>query len=114
MRDGNPFNLSGATRWGVSALLLLAVVLALYWGQRFFIPLVIALLLAAILWPAVERLHHGMPFPFLGRLPVPWGLSVVVLVVGLVLLTLAVPLSLGLAVPKVIQDFPSDPAKQEE
>jgi predicted PurR-regulated permease PerM len=35
-------------------------------------------------------------------------------VLVLVLLTLAVPLSLGLAVPKFIQDFPRDPAGQEE
>jgi AI-2 transport protein TqsA len=114
MRDGNYFNLSGGMRWGVNALLLLAVVLALYWGQRLFIPTVIALLLTAMLWPAAERIHRGIPFPLLGRLTVPWSLSVVVLVTGLVLLTLAVPLSLGLAVPKVIQDFPTDPAKQEE
>ena len=47
-------NLTSATRLGLNLLALLGVTVALYLAQTIFIPLVIAILLAAMLWPAVD------------------------------------------------------------
>jgi predicted PurR-regulated permease PerM len=124
----NNLNLSGATRWGLNALLLLSVVAALYLGQTIFIPTVIALLLAAMLWPAATMLHQGTmirgfglrnKFPFIYRdgtihLRLGWDLTCMLMVGLLVCLTLVVPVILGLAIPKMLQDFPTDPAGQQE
>ena len=58
------WNVSTSTRWGVNALILLGMVLALYLGQSIFIPTVIALLLAAMLWPSADWLMtKGVPVP---------------------------------------------------
>ena len=43
-----------------------------------------------------------------------WGTACVTVVLLLVALTLIVPLCLILAIPKMIQEFPSDPTKQKE
>jgi AI-2 transport protein TqsA len=121
-------NLSGATRWGLNALLLLSLVVALYLGQTIFIPTVIALLLAAMLWPAANVLNRGVvirsfglrgQFPFLYRrgaihLHLSWDMTSMVMVGLLVCLTLVVPLILGLAIPKMLQDFPTDPEGQQK
>jgi predicted PurR-regulated permease PerM len=101
---------------------------ALYLGQTIFIPTVIALLLAAMLWPAANMLNRGVvirgfglqgQFPFLCRrgtlhIHLSWDLTSMVMVGLLVCLTLVVPLILGLAIPKMLQDFPTSPEGQQK
>src|SRR5260370_18741736 len=67
-------NLSSATRWGFNAAILLSIVLALYLGQAIFIPTVISLLLAAMLWPTATWMNQsGVPLPWLRpRRRFPW------------------------------------------
>jgi predicted PurR-regulated permease PerM len=124
----NPNLMSGATRWGVALALILALAVGLYLGQSIFIPMVIALLLAAMLWPAANWLNRGVAmrglglrsgFPWVERrgtwtLSISWGTACVTMVLLLVALTLVVPLCIGLAIPKLIQEFPSDPQKQQD
>jgi AI-2 transport protein TqsA len=99
-------NLSAATRWGLNLVALLGVVFALWLGQSIFIPTVIAVLLAAMLWPAARWLNE--------RLRVPWGLACMVVIGGLVVLTVTVTLGLALAIPKMLQDLPNERERQQE
>src|SRR3954453_12163581 len=85
----NPPMGSTATRWGVNALILLGIILALYLGKSIFIPTVIALLLAAMLWPLATWMHsNGIPVlsartrtgfpwfrPSIARWRPSWGLA---------------------------------------
>src|SRR5438105_2591016 len=48
-------------------LILLGVIIALYLGRSIFIPLVIAILLAALVWPAAYFLNQWLRFS--------WGFS---------------------------------------
>ena len=94
-------NLGTATRWGLNGLLLLALFVALYLGRVVFIPIVISLLLAAMLWPAVQWLNAGCACR--------WSVACAVMV-GL----LAGHSGrrrrgrLASAVPKVVQQLPTD------
>ncbi|HZT79440.1 MAG TPA: AI-2E family transporter [Gemmataceae bacterium] len=118
-------NMSVATRWGLNALLLLSATVALYLGKWIFIPTILALLLAAMLWPVVDWLHRGVPvlwprrragFPWLlpsaRRLPLPWTVACTGAVGALVVLTLALTIGFGLLVGKLVQDLPRDPERQ--
>jgi predicted PurR-regulated permease PerM len=91
-------NLGSAGRWGLNLLALLGIVLALHLGEALFVPTVIALLLAAMLWPAVTWMRATLRFP--------WMFACLLVVTGLVLLNLLVTLGLFLAVPKLVQDIP--------
>jgi AI-2 transport protein TqsA len=92
------FSMSGATRVGLNLLVLLGVVIALYLGREIFIPLVIAALLAGMVYPTVNWLNR--------RLHIPWGLSCMVIVAGLVLINLGITFGFALAVPKMLHDLP--------
>src|SRR5205814_1787820 len=100
-------NLTTATRVGLNILAVLGAIIALKLGQAIFIPLVIAILLASILWPSANRLHDFY------RLP--WPLACAVAVGMLVALNLVVTLGFVLAVPKMLQSLPNprDRAAQE-
>jgi len=91
-----PFNT--ATRVGINVLLVLGVVVALRLGQTFFIPTIIALLLAAVLAPAANWLHKKLRFP--------WGIACLVVILGLVLLNLLIMAVFGVAVPRMLQVLP--------
>jgi predicted PurR-regulated permease PerM len=120
--------LSGATRWGIAGALGLALTVGLYLGKSIFVPLVLALLLAAMLWPAANWLNQGVTirgfglksgFPWVERhgtltLSVSWGTSCVAMVVFLVGLTLLFPLVMGFAITKMAQDFPKDAQAQQD
>jgi predicted PurR-regulated permease PerM len=99
-------NLTTATRIGLNILALLAAIIALRLGESIFVPLVIALLLATILWPSADRLNTFY------RLP--WPVACIGAVMVLVVLNLAVMGGIVLAVPRLLQDLPQDPAKQQE
>jgi predicted PurR-regulated permease PerM len=120
-------NVSTATRWGLNALILLGLVLALWMGQTILIPTVISLLLAAMLWPGVAYLNRvGFPVPFLGtcarypwlvpcvyRLKIPWSIACSAAVGFLVTLALVIALGFGIAIPKMLQSLPNDPEKTQ-
>jgi predicted PurR-regulated permease PerM len=114
-------SLSAATRWGINFLIILGIIGALYWGRPIFIPTIISLLLAAMLWPAAIYLHEeGVPIPFFARrdgfpwlrghiyrICVSWNLASIFLVVVLMSVALGIALGFGLAVPKMIQQLPN-------
>src|SRR5262249_41739406 len=93
-------NLGSATRWGLNCLLLLALSLALYLGRVVFIPIIISRLLAAMLWPAVQWLNT--------RLRLPWSVACSVMIGLLVVFVAATAAGLATAVPKVVQQLPTD------
>ena len=51
-------NLTTATRYGLNVLALLGLAVALYLGRSIFVPLTIAILLAAMLYPSAVRLQE--------------------------------------------------------
>ena len=118
-------NVGTATRWGLNAAILLSIVLALYLGQSIFIPLVISLLLAAMLWPTATWMHQsGVPVPWLrprsafpwlrphiARAHLSWGLACLTVVVGFVTLALLLALAFGLGLGKIVIDL-GDPGTQ--
>jgi predicted PurR-regulated permease PerM len=119
-------NPSAATRWGLSAVLLIATGFALHLGQMIFIPTIIALLFAAMLWPVVTWIHRDIPLPslsFRDAFPwvvpclfwwrIPWSLACTFVVVCVFGLTLLVPATGSVFVPRVLQSL-SNPDKQQE
>ena len=112
-------NVSTATRWGLNAAILLSIVLALYLGKSIFIPTVISLLLAAMLWPTATWMHQaGVPVPWLSlrrtapwlvptiaRARFPWSLACLTVVTGFVLLVVLLLLAFGLGFSKIILDL---------
>lgn len=121
-------NLGAATRWGLNGLILLSFSFALYLGRPIFIPTVIAVLLACMLWPAVRWLNQrgipllgldvGATFPWVRvvgwRLRVPWPIACGVAIGVLVVLVVALTVAFGLAIPRFLQSLPNEPAKAQE
>jgi predicted PurR-regulated permease PerM len=100
-------NLTTATRIGLNVLGLLGAIVMLRLGESIFIPLVIALLLATILWSSANRLHEYYKLP--------WALACLLSVTVLVLFNVVLTLWFIFAVPKFIQDMaPKDAARQTE
>jgi predicted PurR-regulated permease PerM len=95
----NSLNLSGATRWGLNLLVLLAIIAALWLGQTIFIPTVISLLLAAMLWPGTSWLNK--------KLHVPWGIACTIVIGCLVVLNLLVSVGFALAITRIVQKLPN-------
>lgn len=91
-------NLGNATRIGLNLLALLGVIIALRLGESVFIPLVIALLLAALVWPASHWLHQ--------RLRIPWTLACFLVIGGLIVLNLLITIGFGLALTRMLQNVP--------
>ncbi len=120
-------NVGTATRWGVSAVILLGIVIALYLGQAIFIPTVISLLLAAMLWPTATWLNQsGIPVPWanpqrtfpwlmptIARLHLAWGLACLAVITGFILVVLLVATAFGFGMSKIFVDVAS-PTKQKE
>jgi predicted PurR-regulated permease PerM len=89
--------------------------------------MIIALLLAAMLWPAAIWMNAGVPLPWLlprgGGFPwlrpalvtyrVPWALACSFMLVFLVAIILLFPLGFGLAVSKMLQEVPRDEEGQQ-
>src|SRR5262245_23960838 len=98
--------MSSATRWGLTGLILLSLSLSLYLGRQIFIPTVIAVLLACMLWPAVQWLNQS--------LRVPWSLACASAVAVLVVLLLGTTLAFSLVVPRLLQSLPNDPDKAQQ
>lgn len=98
--------LTPITRWGLGLVGLLAVVILLRLGEAFFVPPVIALLLAAVLWPGAGWLNR--------RLGLPWGLSCMTVLTGLILLNLVVTFGFSASIFRMLQGFPSNPQGEQE
>jgi predicted PurR-regulated permease PerM len=96
------FNAGTGTRIGLNSLLLLGGVMALYLGRSIFIPTIIALLLAAMLWPATTWLHQ--------RLRIRWPIACFTVITGLILLNVLVTVGFTLAIPKMLQVLPRSPS----
>jgi AI-2 transport protein TqsA len=64
------------TRWGLNFLALLGVIVALALGKPLLVPLVVALMLAAVFWPLVEVLRV--------RWWLPRGVAAIVVMTGLI------------------------------
>lgn len=101
-------NLSSATRIGLNLIALLGAAVTLYLGQTIFIPLVIAVMLAFILWPSVSFLQK--------RFNAPKFLACLVVVSGVIVFCLLLFVGLAAAVPRVLQGLPgpNDIQAQEE
>lgn len=100
-------NLSDVTRIGLNVLGFLGVVVILRLGETLFVPVVIAILLAALLWPAVRWLNQ--------KLRCAWSLASLIVVMGVVLLNLGLTLGFALAVPRMVQGLPGpNPASQQQ
>jgi AI-2 transport protein TqsA len=91
--------LHSTTRLGVNVLLLLAGVLALHLAQSVIIPLLIALLLAAVLGPAAVWLQNTFK--------VRWSLACLMVIFGLLMFTVLIGLIFVLATSRLVQNLPS-------
>jgi predicted PurR-regulated permease PerM len=99
-------NIGSATRWGLNLLALLGGAVALYLGESIFIPTVIALLLAAMLWPVVRWMRKA--------LRLPWTISCLTVVVALVALNLLATISLIPLTVRLLQDLPRPNEEKEQ
>ena len=118
---------SSATRWGVNAVILLGIVVALTIGREIFIPTIIALFLAAMLWPLANWMYQaGIPIPafrkseetgkrVLGfrRLHVPWGMACITVIAILIVFVALILAAFGLGLSKFVLDA-SDDTKQAQ
>ncbi len=89
--------LNTASRIGLSVLLLLAGVVALRLGESFFVPILIALMLATVLGPAAYWLHVN--------LKIRWSLACVTVVIGLVLANVLITSVFSASVMRLVNRF---------
>jgi len=92
-------NLTTATRIGINALGFLGLTVTLYLGKTVFIPMVIAAILAVILFPAARWLHRRARFP--------WAIACFTVIGILIVVNLVVFFGIAAAVPRIVQDLPS-------
>lgn len=92
-------NLTTATRYGLNVLAAFGASMALYFGRSIFIPLTIAGLLAAMLWPWARWMHH--------RLRVPWFFACASAIGLLVVVVLLVAAMVVVSVPQILNDLPN-------
>ncbi len=99
-------NLSTATRIGLNVLGVLGLSLALYLGKSVFIPMVIAAILAVLLFPAANKLHV--------RLRMPWTLACFVVIACLIVVNLAVFFGIAAAIARTTQDLPNPNSPEQQ
>ena len=99
------FPLPAAGRIGLYVLLLLAGVVALYLGKAVIATLLISLLLASVLGPAATWLHQ--------TLKIRWGLSCIIVVLGLVLANLLITTVFAAAITRMVQRVPNPNNERE-
>ena len=91
-------NLTTATRYGLNVLAALGASMALYFGRSIFIPMTIAGLLAAMLWPWASWMHR--------RLRLPWFVACSTAIGMLVLVVLLVAALVAVSIPQILNDLP--------
>ncbi|MCE9563909.1 MAG: AI-2E family transporter [Planctomycetes bacterium] len=95
-------NLTTATRIGLNLSAMLGIAALFKLGSSIFIPLVLAVLMASILYPAVRFLHE--------RIRLPWFFACLTILIAVVAIFLLVFIAFGIAIPRTIEGLP----KQEE
>lgn len=93
-----PSNVTTFTRAVLNLLGLIGLVVALRWGEAIFIPSVMAVLLATLLWPTARWLHLRWAFP--------WSIACTTVVTGLVVVIIGVSIAFTLAITRIVQDLP--------
>jgi AI-2 transport protein TqsA len=88
-----------ATRFGINVVLLLAGIIGLRLGQSVIVPLLIAVLLASVLGPAVSWLYRVLKFP--------WTMASLTVIVGLLLLNVLLVSIFTIATTRMVQQLPS-------
>ena len=99
-------NLTTATRYGLNVLALLGMSIAFYLGSSIFIPLVISVLLATILYPAAKWMNQ--------RLRMPWFFACLISIMGLVILHLAIITAVATSIPQLINKLPATESEWAE
>src|SRR3712207_3153137 len=92
--DPKPTPADTAGRWGIALVILLLLSVGLHVGKAFFVPIVIALMLACMLWPAVHWLHRG---------GLPWAASASLVMAGLVLVMVVSVAAVSRTVPDLFE-----------
>ncbi len=92
-------------RWGINFLAILGVIVALALGKTLFVPLVVALMLAATFWPMVEQLRI--------RWWLPRGVAAIVVLSGLVLAVTLGVMWLVVATQSNFQDLNTSDGRQK-
>jgi predicted PurR-regulated permease PerM len=85
---------SPAARIGLTVLLLLAGVIALHLAESVILPLLVAMLLATVLWPAAHWLRE--------TLKIKWGIACIMVVIGLALTSVLITLILSASVARLV------------
>ena len=96
-------NLTTATRIGLNVLALVAIAAALYLGAKIFIPVTIAVLLAAILWPAANWMTE--------KLRIPRFLACLTMIIGLVTLHMLIIGVFTFAIARTVEELPQSEAE---
>lgn len=100
-------NLTPATRYGLNILGLVGITVALTFGASIFLPVTIAALIAACLWPATQWLHR--------RARLPWFVCCIAVILITVLVGAGLFIGLATSVPQLVEDLkPQDYERQRE
>ena len=91
-------NLTTATRIGLNVLALVAICAALYLGAKIFIPITIAVLIAAILWPAANWMTE--------KLRIPRFVACLSMIIGLVALHMLIIGVFTFAIARTVEELP--------
>ena len=91
-------NLTTATRIGLNLSAVLGIAALLRLGGNLFIPLILAVLMASILFPGARFLHAQLRFP--------WFFACLTVLLGAVVLFLVVFAAFAIAIPRTIEGFP--------
>jgi predicted PurR-regulated permease PerM len=91
-------NLTTATRIGLNLCAVLGIAALLKLGSSLFVPLILSLLLASILYPVATFLHD--------KIRLPWFFSCLTTLLATVALFLAAFIAFAIAIPQTIVDLP--------
>jgi predicted PurR-regulated permease PerM len=91
-------NLTTATRIGLNLCAVLGIAALLKLGSSLFVPLILSLLMASILYPVASFLHD--------KIRVPWFFSCLATLLVTVALFLVVFVAFAIAIPRTIVDLP--------
>lgn len=92
-------NLTAFTRYGLNALGVLGVSVALYFGSSIFIPLTMSALLAALLYPLTCWLHQ--------KIRLPWFFACFTSIFILILISSIVFSIAAVSIPKFVNQLPT-------
>ncbi len=96
-------NLTTATRIGLNLSAMLGIAALLKLGASLFIPLILAVLMASILYPGARFFHNYVR--------VPWFFSCVVVLICSVALFIVVTVAFAVAIPRTLEGFPDGDAE---